>query len=827
MPSFKTGWYKVGDVDSSGNQLMQYFDKQNHVTTEYHLTPTGDQIFHWGAKQYPNGKTVKMDGSYVYSGQPNPSETYDNSKTEKKPEKPQQNGTSNSKKGSTVEAIYKPEDTLFFRPDTSEFIMVPAKDITAFEKECNKMDKVVDDFHKANEKYDTTLESLEKLVDPHLSELDDAKQARLALDAAIKEQQAARIALKDVVKPLAKMDMGHSQIVELIPIYKDKKGNEKRVFRKNTARYTAEKDVKNAWQKYVPEGWKTGRDKPKGTAKEQDSGQKSFMKSDANGGRTIDKDELKKGLSKIKVKWPAYALEEHAVTGVLFDWADAWNKELKYDYASSNPDAKLAKYVDLNAEAQMMRYLAGVGLEAEFDPKKARCKLKASARAEFAVAEAKASAALYLPDRLGQVFVLPGFGGKNYPMGIFRGMLEIALSGMAGASLVVEAGVQVDFSKEGKSGNTTTETREQLGIYGKAVSGAGAQRRALQIKGQPVDPSLSAEGEAFVGARADLKLSGYFQWMSPESKDKKFTDLAVVSPSISGQLGAGAGFQFEITYAAGAFRMRFMASACLGIGAKGKLEFTVNIQGIVEFLKWIGYQLYHANYDMLGFISKAAFDIICQVHLLVAAGIKKLEDFAIDMAGRLVTTVDNTIKLVNDAFDDYLKELDKEDARVKLMQKIIDKPALLIYAPPESKGMMLYQLTRHNWKTDGLDSRNHKGGYYAKRKEAVKIILQQAQTKRDFDNIIQHMTSNGRRGVLDSNRKHVMNFLDMSIFGDAKQDNQMDDFYNNLQAMLKDEPTRGWPMAPNDSIQYALQRSKGTDHTMYACLQDINMASMA
>jgi hypothetical protein len=106
-------------------------------------------------------------------------------------------------------------------------------------------------------------------------------------------------------------------------------------------------------------------------------------------------------------------------------------------------------------------------------------------------------------------------------------------------------------------------------------------------------------------------------------------------------------------------------------------------------------------------------------------------------------------------------------------------------------------------------------------------VLQQAQTKRDFDNIIQHMSASGNKGNLDKNRKQVVNFLDMSVFGDAKQDNEMEDFYNDLQAMLKDEPTRGWPMVANDSVQYALQRSRGTDHTMYASLQDVSMASMA
>ena len=68
---------------------------------------------------------------------------------------------------------------------------------------------------------------------------------------------------------------------------------------------------------------------------------------------------------------------------------------------------------------------------------------------------------------------------------------------------------------------------------------------------------------------------------------------------------------------------------------------------------------------------------------------------------------------ISAAFEKLQRELSREERRVRLTQRIISDPALLIHATPEAKGAVLYQLTRHDWRFDGLDGRNHRGGYYA------------------------------------------------------------------------------------------------------------------
>lgn len=122
--------------------------------------------------------------------------------------------------------------------------------------------------------------------------------------------------------------------------------------------------------------------------------------------------------------------------------------------------------------------------------------------------------------------------------------------------------------------------------------------------------------------------------------------------------------------------------------------------------------------------------------------------------------------------------------------------------------------------------RNHGVRYYGLRKDAVKAILQTAQTRRDFDNIIQHMSPNGSKctdTVTAENRKQVRDFLNMALVGTAKDGQQVEDFYNNLQASLKSEPTRGFPMFNNDSPQYAEQRTWGIDHSMLADIGSMGM----
>ncbi|WP_302912198.1 hypothetical protein [Ralstonia pseudosolanacearum] len=722
--------------------------------------------------------------------------------------------TTNLIKGSKVFVDHVPDPLLIFRPDTGEFMCIPSKDVTQFENDANYLDHVIDTYHKSNAKADDLAEQLHKLNLAPQSGQAKYTETEKALEQAYAEAKAAQEKLHGALKPLGKMDSGHMSIVEIIPIY-NATGGPVRKFRKYTARYVRSDRIKNNWDRYVPTGW----EKRQGTAKEKDSGQKSFIKKE-NDQYKLDKDELKKGTSTLKTKFKAdlLKLETHCVQGALWDWADGWNKHLKYDHATSNPQSKLNNNIDLTAQAQVMRYFAGYGLSTEWDPLKGNCALKASARAEVAIAEAKAVTTIYYPDRVGWVWKLTD-NPKDTSTAI-RFAAELALSGMVGASIVGEAGIAVDWADE---------KRKELGLFGSAAT-ATRKPRTLAVNQQPtgpgatskaedkhLDPSAKAELEVFAGAKAEVKLWGGLQWLNPEQLGLGYQEFAKIGDSVSGLLGAGAGCMLELTYASGKFRFRMMASACLGVGAKGKLELEVDIGQIAQFWKWLAYQLYHADYKQLKFITKQAFDLFVQIHVMVIEGtIDKIEE-----------VVGWTERTIEKKFEELVARWENEERRVQLMNRILATPTNpLRDSPPEAKGIMLYQMTRHDWSVDGLDSRNHGGRYYGRRKDAVKKILKEAQTRRDFNNIVQHMSADGTKcadDVTKKNHDQLRAFLSMAVIGTTKDGQEIDDFYNQLQASLKVAPTRGYAMCSNDTSDYRNQSTWGIDHPMLADIGSMAM----
>ncbi|HZE91922.1 MAG TPA: hypothetical protein VE029_09505 [Rhizobacter sp.] len=722
-------------------------------------------------------------------------------------EPPRKEAQTNVTPGSKVEATYLAQPTIFFRPDTGEFIFVPLDELTSLENECRRLDYVVGQVHATNQALDVALTLAREHSTQVLPAHTQSEQVRQQLTKAYAAAMEARKQLHGELKPLGKLDSGNKAVVELLPILstRDAKGKTTEWMRSKKATYARSDKIKSHWKTYPLR------------ADQTKSATKSFIKPDEQGRRKIDKETLVKGVTELKTKYKTEWLkvEEHAVQGVLFDWADSWNKNLSWDYAKNNPDSALAQHVDISASAQLMRYLAGVGLSTEWDPLKGNCAIKASAQAEFAVAEAKAAASLYMPDKLGWLWSLQGDDGKAYPLGAIRFKAELALTGVAGASVMAEGSLAVDFKDE--------KRKDVFGVKGAAIDAKKNPNdaRGVMINGKPVDPGAAIELEAFAGAKADVKLAGAIQWLNPEKMISDYQDFAKVGPSVAGLAGIGAGAMIELTYVAGKFRFKMMASVCLGVGAKGKLELEVDAKLIVEFFAWFFYQLYHANFQRLAFVERQTFDLVVKIQVLLIDG-------ATEGYCQLEDLVEKTDVAIVAAFRDLSNALDKEERRVQLMNRILSQPRMLLHATPEAKGIMLYQLTRHDWRFDGMDARNHDGlAYYGRRKQAIKALLCHAHTKRDFDNIIQHMTSDGSKGDLAKSKAQVMAFLNMAVVGDADDDKEMRDFYDELRASLKDTPSVGYPVYANDTPQYALQRGGREVHPMLASLPDIALQNVA
>ncbi|WP_449466713.1 hypothetical protein [Stenotrophomonas humi] len=164
--------------------------------------------------------------------------------------------------------------------------------------------------------------------------------------------------------------------------------------------------------------------------------------------------------------------------------------------------------------------------------------------------------------------------------------------------------------------------------------------------------------------------------------------------------------------------------------------------------------------------------------------------------------------------------IQNEHLRGHLTEKVLVNPKALEYAPPETKGMILFQLTRHgslakvnpqNYDFASLDT-------LGRRKRAVLTLCRKARSRAEFRNICQHMTADGSKDPAgwQENYAHLRRFLGQGI--DLRDmDEQLRDFEFNLTAMydrLYDEPVLGYPFVDNNQHIY-LARVQSGDHEGY------------
>lgn len=312
-------------------------------------------------------------------------------------------------------------------------------------------------------------------------------------------------------------------------------------------------------------------------------------------------------------------------------------------------------------------------------------------------------------------------------------------------------------------------------------------------------------------------MKGAIEWRNPEDKERSFTAFAEIVPALGGMAGVGADVKLSVQYTNGIFKVHADAAICIGLGAEGKIGFEVNVKLMGEFVKWFFYQLYNANFTRLGYIKNNAFDAARDLAFIAISEGKAIEE----QFGMLKTDMEKAVKVIRDGFV-------RAEVRQQLAHRILSDPEALRYASPETKGMLIYQLSRHSsadWATSGLGLGDN---FLYIQKAAIKYILRRwSHTRADCNNVIQHIAAHGERGDLESNRARLNRFFsaeaphDLDLPGiESHHGQDFDDWYNKLTASLKIEPTRGYPVVPSDSVAYALQRDGLDDHLMFASSGD-------
>ncbi|GAB4563483.1 MAG: hypothetical protein Tsb007_31320 [Rhizobacter sp.] len=411
---------------------------------------------------------------------------------------------------------------------------------------------------------------------------------------------------------------------------------------------------------------------------------------------------------------------------------------------------------EVDAQAQWLRFVGAAGANAEVDWKKKKALIQGNLQAKLILCEGKTTGRWAVPSLKGWMM---SFGGED--LGALRFVLECELYGFAGAKLMASGAVGIAL-KDGKQVAIPVKKDDSQSLA-KSID-----PKTKLPRFQPDSPyakmpenlnGVQAEVNAFAGVEAGVTPGGKIQWLPP--RQKEFVSFAEVSGTLAGNAGIGAAAQLYIYMAEGKFRVRVAAQLCFGLGGKGSVDFTVNADKIGEFVEWIAYQLLHAGFRKLVYFAEAAFGVLSRLLLLcVAHGspeAKAIEAWAAN---------------IDVAFRAYITSLELAKTRREMVDNINRVPPWLVHATPETRGMLLYQITRHGTPSHARDLPSSKAStfldlqihYLSSHKEAVCKILEGVQTAREWANVMEHMSVRGSK-VADPGKKEgdVVRFLNNGV----------------------------------------------------------------
>lgn len=702
----------------------------------------------------------------------------------------------------------------YFRPETEEFVFISPCEATAFENHWRGMMLSMDAFHEANANYSGALEFYAKEATLALSQAEREDDLK-GVDYAEQELEKQRAALKKMLGDLSVKGVSYDDVVELIPVLGQ--GTKSKGGIKPT-RYAY---VRKAYFSEIEKGLKLHLVSLKGS--DQKGGAKSIYNTDKNGKVRIDMQKLTKQLTDLRqskakldlqkvMKWMGSDFDLDALNknDALFDWAESWTHSLK-------GEADEKGNVDVTGGAQFMRFVSNVGVNAEFDPNKGQLAFKGESKSSLALASGFVKREFYAPDRIGWKLAMQLDDGQEINLGMLRLRGEVELSGFAGASLQLEAQVQVlTNGKEqafvGQSGRLPRmRERKDAGIK---------FYKAMDAK----DEGLHLGGEVFAGARLEGSIKGSLQWLKPNpppdpakplppilQSTGEYTDFCTIGSNIAGLLGAGAGGKFYCTFLNGKFCFHVASSLCWGAGAKGGFIAEVDAATIVEFGAWLVYQLYSLDYSFFEVIDRDAFKGYSQYCVMQMAAIERNVYGGINWVVKTPRDIaDDLEKFVESIMDEGKNNMEASKGRNFLARSVIDFKEDLLLHTPEAKGILLYLLTRHG-KFDHIDLENRTllGDIYRDRKDAVIWVLTSIQTVSEWRKVMCHMTVDGSSlvgatpaaEVVREQEAHLVRFLQEGYNRDEglkKAEQELMLVYNRL----KKTSAIGYALAMNNTSYY-------------------------
>ncbi|WP_374537277.1 hypothetical protein [Chitinimonas taiwanensis] len=358
------------------------------------------------------------------------------------------------------------------------------------------------------------------------------------------------------------------------------------------------------------------------------------------------------------------------------------------------------------------------------------------------------------------------------------------------------------------------------------MNGAGAEWKNTA--------KLAAEVNFFAGVKGGLEIKGAVEWRNPHNAKKDFEILASIAPQVQGMAGLAGQLKLAVEYVDGIFRVTAHAGLCFGLGAEGTVSLAVGAKQLGTFLYWLYYNLLHIGFKNAKFIAESAFEAYQQLtYLLICQGGNAIKSFgvALDDLRAAVISLE--------------AEYQKAESCLKLAGNILANPESVRLSPPETKGMLIYQLTRHgkaNWSKDGfglLDS------FLSTQRRAVLAVLRNTTIKSDLDNVIQHIHPKGQKVNFNTQMKMLGDFFalegpgglnvpgtktsyekdwekiqrERGAHSSANKDllainGDFQAWYDLTRTSLRTEHIRGMPAVENSCLAYTLQGSR--DHVLFS-----------
>lgn len=396
---------------------------------------------------------------------------------------------------------------------------------------------------------------------------------------------------------------------------------------------------------------------------------------------------------------------------------------------------------DTTRDAQWLRAVGGASASgsANWNPLKGEIgvKVNATAQGKLVLVEKAFKANLCIPSRAG--FSLKY---RDIYLGAMRSIISGEVSAFVGAKAALGIGLNLGFSLAGEpelsaDGNiehNSSSLSENYDNRNKRPTFVVA-KEGEEVKSQKgVNANAKAGIDVFAGAEGGIKVGVGLEWLSPESK--KFENIASVTPKLTGQIGGGAGYNFEIYFRDGQFRVKAKASLCAGVGAKGEIELTVGANTLVQFNKCLNYQLIQNGTKLLPYIAEDAFTYWKEIQLVTIIEGIKLAYHTVEQIEEMYITLSNKFKKSRE-----IKEL---------AIRINNSSNFLLYATPEAKGILLFALMNDEtfsnlFDRPKIDVNNIELHFMPERKKAIITIFKSIVTKSAWDNTLQHMTPNGAK----------------------------------------------------------------------------------